>query len=65
MKIAKPETWEVHPDDYLGRDAEGREYYLFNSNVYRYTDGGATTWICTKAAWDDYPEIFQRNLSVV
>lgn len=33
----KPLFWEVEPDAYLGRDPEGRDYWLYGVDVYRVT----------------------------
>lgn len=50
ISMEKPQGWEVEPDEFLGRDRAGREYYLLENNVYRVAYG-FTAWLGTLAWW--------------
>jgi hypothetical protein len=46
---ATPAYWQQQPEEYLGMDDDGRDYWLYRGNVYRTTRTGtrmqSTTWL--------------------
>lgn len=65
-----PESWEIQPKEYLGRDTRGRDYWRVvhilgdenqpiakDDSVLRYKDG-FTTWVCQYVAWPQAMRIY-------
>lgn len=57
-----PICWGTTPERHLGRDPEGRDYWLLRGSVFRTQFTGEerqkTTWVCTSAAWDAARKVF-------
>lgn len=49
--MRKPPTWRAEPEAYLGRDPDGRTYWLLEGHVFSYHEG-QTVWQCPHAAFE-------------
>jgi hypothetical protein len=56
----KPPSWNSRPEAYLGRDTEGRTYWLLGGHVFSYQDGDKTLWVCSYAAFGQLKQL--RNI---
>jgi len=60
--VTKPSGWEVEPDEFLGVDEDGAEYYVLKGNVYKRRDG-YTAWLSTTAAFPTYLKATRKVLT--